>query len=282
MSASGRFGVNFANRMPKSARGKKMNKASLSTGNGPGSSIVLAPETIRVRDALIEKFNGAPLEEMNNFMTMALSNETDELRRLGVLAARIYILRTRVANLKEFNRDLSLASFPALDTTTLNLNLPRSADPIVEDDSEATSESDQWSRIKMTEPGEVNGVRFLAGTIIDAQTRDADKLIRSSKAVRVDMDGNVIDNHDDDYTDSDTPLNSGDEAVQALVDDASAPNASDNDSSVRAVLNNASLSDDQQEASITDGDAEVDADFEAGVTEDEAKMAKTADENPKA
>ena len=96
------------------------------------------------------------------------------------------------------------------------------------------------------------------------------------------MDGNVIDNHDDDYTDSDTPLNSGDEAVQALVDDASAPNASDNDSSVRAVLNNASLSDDQQEASITDGDAEVDADFEAGVTEDEAKMAKTADENPKA
>ena len=38
----------------------------------------------------------------------------------------------------------------------------------------------------MTEPGEVNGVRFLAGTIIDAQTQDADKLIRSGKAVRVD------------------------------------------------------------------------------------------------
>ena len=60
-----------------------MTIASLSTGNGPGSSIPLAPETIRVRNALIEKFNGAPLEEMSNFMTMALANETDELRRLG-------------------------------------------------------------------------------------------------------------------------------------------------------------------------------------------------------
>ena len=63
MSADGRFGVNFANRMPKSARGKKMSKASLSTGNGPGSSIALAPETIRIRDALIEKFSGAKMLE---------------------------------------------------------------------------------------------------------------------------------------------------------------------------------------------------------------------------
>ena len=108
-----------------------MSKASLSTGNGPGSSIALAPETIRIRDALIEKFNGAPLEEMNSFMTIALSNETDELRRLGILAARIYILRNRVANLKEFNRNPSLTSLPTLDTTTLSHNLPGTAEPIV-------------------------------------------------------------------------------------------------------------------------------------------------------
>ena len=155
-----------------------MSKASLSNGNGPGSSIALAPETIRVRDALIEKFSGAPLEEMNNFMTMALSNENDELRRLGILAARIYILRNRVANLKEFNRNPSLTSLPTLDTATLSLNLPGTAEPIMTDDGEATSEADQWSRIQMTEPGEVNGVRFLAGTIIDAQSQDADKLVR--------------------------------------------------------------------------------------------------------
>ena len=52
----------------------------------------------------------------------------------------------------------------------------------------------------MAEPGEVNGVRFLAGTIIDAQTQDADKLIRSGKAVRVDQDGNIVEHHDDYFT----------------------------------------------------------------------------------
>ena len=247
-----------------------MSKASLSTGNGPGSSIALAPETIRIRDALIEKFSSAPLEEMNNFMTMALSNETDELRRLGILAARIYILRNRVANLKEFNRNPSLTSLPALDTTTLSLNLPGTAEPIMTDSGEATTEADQWSRIQMTEPGEVNGVRFLAGTIIDAQAQDADKLIRSGKAVRVDIDGNIIDHHDDDFTDSDTPANDRDETAQAVDDDASAPTASDD----------APASNEPQKASEADAGAEVDAKVEAN--DGETQVADTANEEPKA
>ena len=241
-----------------------MSKASLSNGNGPGSSIALAPETIRIRDALIEKFNGAPLEEMNNFMTIALSNETDELRRLGILAARIYILRNRVANLKEFNRNPSLTSLPALDTTTLSLNLPDTAEPIMTDDGEATSEADRWSRIQMIEPGEVNGVRFLQGTIIDAQSQDADKLIHSGKAVRVDIEGNIIDNHDNDFNDSDNPVADSDDTAQAIDDDASA----------QAAPNDAPASDEPQGAS--DADAEVDA------NDGESQMADTADEDPKA
>ena len=67
----------------------------------------------------------------------------------------------------------------------------------------------------MTEPGEVNGVRFLAGTIIDAQTQDADKLIRSGKAVRVDENGNIIENHNDDFTDSDADAKNSDETAEA-------------------------------------------------------------------
>ena len=48
-----------------------MSKASFSNGTGPGASISLAPETVRIRDALIEKFSGAPLEDMTNFMRCA-------------------------------------------------------------------------------------------------------------------------------------------------------------------------------------------------------------------
>lgn len=251
-----------------------MTIASLSTGNGPGSSIPLAPETIRVRNALIEKFSGAPLEEMNDFMTVALANETDELRRLGILAARIYILRSRVANLREFNRNPSLTSLPTLDTTKLSLSLPSSTDTIVTGDGEVSSEIDQWSRIQMTEPGEVNGVRFLAGTIIDAQTHDADKLIRSGKAARVDQDGNIIANHDDNSNVSDTPLDDSDVAAPALDVDASAQPVSIDDSSVPAASDDASVS-------ANDVNSEPEPDADAEVNGDEDQVAEIADENSK-
>ena len=249
-----------------------MSKASLSTSSGPGSSISLAPETIRIRDALIEKFSSAPLEEMNDFMTMALSNEKDEFRRLGILAARIYVLRTRVANLKEFNRNPSLNSLPTLDTTMLSQNLPGLAEPDMTEDNEAPSETDQWTRIQMTEPGEVNGVRFLAGTIIDAQPQDADKLIRSGKAVRKDMDGNIIDHPGDDLTDSGFTANDKDEAVQELAHDASATHLSDDDSLAPKDSEEAPFSDESQEAS----NAETSAD------DVESQMADNLGEDPKA
>ena len=179
-----------------------MSTASLSDGAGPGSSISLAPETIRVRNALIEKFSGEPLEDMQSFMANALAHETDELRRLGILAARIYLLRNRVVKLKEFNRDLELPSIPELDTTTLSLSLPDDK-PVISDDAPIEEQAQDWSRIQMIEPGEVNGVRFLAGTVIDAKNDDADKLIDSGRAVRIDEDGNIIEHHEDDFANAD-------------------------------------------------------------------------------
>ena len=240
-----------------------MSRASLSNGTGPGSSISLAPETVRVRDALIEKFSGAPLEDMTNFMTMALSNETDELRRLGILAARIYLLRHRVANLIEFNRNPSLTSLPGLDTTMLNLNLTATSEPFMAEDADAATETEQWSRIQMAEPGEVNGVRFLAGTIIDAQTQDADKMIRSGKAVRVDEDGNIINHHDDDFTTSDANANAGDETSEAVDNDKSALPESDDDTKADA----------PQEVSEADDETEADQTQQADA--DEAPKATT-------
>ena len=253
-----------------------MSKASLSNGTGPGSSISLAPETVRVRDALIEKFSGAPLEDMTNFVTMALSNETDELRRLGILAARIYMLRHRVANLREFNRNPSLNSLPGLDTTSLSVNLPTASEPSMNDEVDAPIETNQWSRIQMTEPGEVNGVRFLAGTIIDAQTQDADKLIRSGKAVRVDEDGNIIEHHNNDLTDSDADANNSDETAKADDNDSSTPTKSDDDTNTEA----------PQE--VSKADAGTEADQTQGMSGDDTEMegdqsqASRADETPKA
>ena len=234
-----------------------MSTASLSDGAGPGSSISLAPETIRVRNALIEKFSGEPLEDMQNFMANALAHETDELRRLGILAARIYLLRNRVAKLKEFNRDPELPSIPKLDTTTLSLGLPGD-EPVISDDAPIEEQAESWSRIKMTEPGEVNGVRFLAGTVIDAKNADADKLIASGRAVRIDEDGNIIEHYEDDFANADA------ETDDAVTDDAATGDAATDDAIADGddtISDNAdttsSLTDDDTTAGDTDAAVET-------------------------
>ena len=244
-----------------------MSTASLSDGAGPGSSISLAPETIRVRNALIEKFSGEPLEDMQNFVVNALAHETDELRRLGILAARIYLLRNRVAKLKEFNRDGELPSIPKLDTTTLSLSLP-SEEPVITDDAPIEDQAERWSRIKMTEPGEVNGVRFLAGTIIDAKKADADKLIDSGRAVRIDEDGNIIEHYEDDFANADVAT---DDAVtsDAATDDAIA----DGDDTIS---DNADTNSSPPDGDITAGDTDAAVETGTPAAADDNDLENTA------
>jgi len=179
----------------------KMSRVSLQDGAGPGSSISLAPETIKVRNALIEKFTGESLDEMSHFMNTALATEKNELRRIGILAARIFLLRMRVANLQDFNRDPSMTQIPEVNVATLDLG-GASVDAIEVADEPATEIEDGWARLKMTSPGEVQGVRFLSGAIIDAKPEDAEKLIGSGKAVRVDEMGNIIEPQQDDFAET--------------------------------------------------------------------------------
>ena len=211
-----------------------MSRISLQNGGGPGSSISMAPETIKVRNALIEKFTGEPLDEMNHFMNTALATETNELRRIGILAARIFLLRTRIANLQDFNRDPSLTDIPeinvgALDLASTNIDA-------AEDGDDVTEIEDGWARLKMTSSGEVQGVRFLSGAIIDAKPEDAEKLIQSGKAIRVDENGgseasdsdnaNAGENMSSTMTDEQIAKAENDEQpVMAAADDATADDA---------------------------------------------------------
>ena len=184
-----------------------MSRVSISTGAGPGSSVSLAPETIRIRDALIEKFMGEPVDTMNQFMSQALQRETDEFRRLGILAARIYILRHRITNVQEFNRNPTLTAVPEITTASLNAGLPGFNETATDDSGDSDNEPNiVWTKIQMREAGEVNGVRFLAGTIIDAKQRDAEKLVSSGRAVYIDEDGKEIVTGKNDATAGDTGM----------------------------------------------------------------------------
>ena len=204
-----------------------MSKISLQNGGGPGSSISLAPETIKVRNALIEKFTDEPLDEMNHFMSTALANEQNEMRRIGILAARIFLLRTRIANLQDFNRDASLTDILEINVGAFNLS---SADTNAIEGDDVTDEiEDGWARLKMTSSGEVQGVRFLSGAIIDAKPEDAEKLIQSGKAVRIDENGNITERHQESF-DNDDEAGSASEARYSVENENDSIEPNDNES----------------------------------------------------
>ena len=123
----------------------------------------------------------------------------------------------------------------------------------------------------MTEPGEVNGVRFLTGTIIDVQTRDADKLISSGKAVCVDMDGNIIDLSDGNFTDSDEPANDSDETAQTVDGDAPTPALLDNDISTPTASDDAPMSEEPREINNAEANASDNVTQTTDTTDEDTK-----------
>lgn len=156
-----------------------MARTTLSNSAGPGSSTPLAPQTIKVRDAVIAKCDDQSLDEMNEFVKGLLERETDELKRLGILAARVYILRQRIMALMESG---------ALNGKEKKLDFidPSPAQPDDEIDGFAdiddSSDDTNWMRVRIIENCEVNGVRFPSGVVIDVHADDANKLIEYGKA----------------------------------------------------------------------------------------------------
>jgi hypothetical protein len=228
-----KLGVEFANRMPKPERGRKMNNTRIGAMAGNSSPSKLAPETIKIRNALIEKYADQPIEELNNFLQHALEVEKDELKRLGLLAARVYILRQKVLSLKAFIRDERLESLPIPNLAlTEQILLDETANSDIDTNSENTA-TVEWHSLQMIEPGEVNGVRFFQGTLINAKAEDAEKLISSGKAVVVDDKGNPVEDNAIDSSDnkdnSDAPDSNAEADDKVTADDATDSGIASND-----------------------------------------------------
>jgi len=162
-----------------------MKSASLSHGAGPGSTITLTAETIRVRDAIIEKFSDKSLPELNSFIETALGTEQDENKRLGILAARVYILRMRMQNIASFNRDPSQASLSEVTPADLMRGkVSKAAGEEASGDGNVPEEAYQeWNELTVIEAGEINGVRIPKGVTITVGIEDARRLIETNKAV---------------------------------------------------------------------------------------------------
>ena len=163
-----------------------MKSATLTHGAGPGSTITLTPETLKVRDAIIAKFSDKSSAELNDFIDTALNTENDDNKRLGILAARVFILRMRLQNISSFNRDPSKDTLNEITPANLTHDTNTASQSIEQGiaDSEDSDETyKEWNELTTTEAGEINGVRIPKGVTVTVGIEDARRLIETNKAV---------------------------------------------------------------------------------------------------
>ena len=170
-------------------RGRKMQTTDEMLLTRPGN---LSARTLKVRDAVIEKCKDLSLEEMNKFIKQLLDQETNEQKRLGLFAARVYLLRQRISSLfglspNLYGEDAAVASPSKAGKTSINA-AEDSGNASAETAEAAANKPQDWTRVRILEDSEVNQVRFPAGVIIDALASDAEKLIEMGKAERVSSD----------------------------------------------------------------------------------------------
>ncbi len=154
-----------------------MASATIPNSAGPGSSVQLDPKTIKVRDAVIGRCETQTLEQMNEFVKSLLAQEKDEMKRLGILAARVFILRQRIQN---------LGGDPvAIDAKKLiageDEQKPKTKASADEGETETGPEKG-WTRLRIIKDCEVYGLRFFEGVIVDVIADDANRLIENGSA----------------------------------------------------------------------------------------------------
>ena len=269
-----------------------MASSTIPNSAGPGSSIELSEVTIAVRDKVIEKFADEPLDKMNESVKMLLNHEQDEQKRLGILAARVYILRQRIAKLSEVDNErvvTSAAPKPEADTAK------------TESQDAGDENASEWTRLRILEDCEVNGVRFPKTVIIDVKSEDAAKLVENGNAELIeekpaeattgaDADAGDAAIAADTVADEGADADAGDSidvpAVQADTAEAAAPSTAESETAVEDVAGDADGSaDDLSElaaalAEPEDNNTENElSDLAAALTEPEAQTETDHDDD---
>ena len=141
----------------------------------------LDPEVIKVRDKIISKIGDKPLEEVNSIIKKLLNESMDDVTRLGALAARLKIIRSKIELLYEKKVDIKPKEIKKQEKDKVEEELKGKTEKVEE----------KWIRVKMLEPSEVNGKQIDKGVILDVKEEDSKKLLNTKKAeiVQEDSDG---------------------------------------------------------------------------------------------
>ena len=131
----------------------------------------LDPEVVKVRDKIISKIGNKPLDEVNSIIKKLLNDQTDEVTRLGLLAARVKIIRAKIESLYERKVEIK----PQVVSEPIKKDS-------VEDKKEEKDKDEKWIRVVMLQSGDVNGKQIDKGVVLDVKEEDGKKLIEAKKA----------------------------------------------------------------------------------------------------
>ena len=145
--------------------------------------ITLSPEVRRIRNSIIKKFADEPLDIMAKFVKDVVDNEEDTVKRLGAMAARVEILRMRIAQISEEERPSVLESAPEEVEEEEHLLEDETNEIVI-----TNPNLSDWVRLRIMENSEINGVRFPKGVVIDVSQEDGDRLLEAGKASYVNED----------------------------------------------------------------------------------------------
>ena len=142
-----------------------------------------------VRRQFLNAVKSLTAEEAIETLRKGLEQETSELARLGNLAAQSWIVRQRLIALQQQTGTLEApkdevaeADESQASAETENTETPPEAAVPDAPPPESEDEADGWSKLRITHETEVNGMIFFAGSTIQVQAGDAQKLIESGHA----------------------------------------------------------------------------------------------------
>ena len=202
----------------------------------------LAPEIEATRDRIVDHFQDKPFSELKAFVQELLEIEEDETKRLGALAARVYMLRQRIIDFEE----------------SVELVPPGEIDTDLDMMDDANGANRKWARVRVLETCQVNGMRLPEGIIVDVAAEDAERLIESGHAELDRAADPDIEEEDEEFEEKDIG-----------IDEEEEPDIGDNEGEEEATIED----DDEAETAFTtdtsdhDADAHDDADTDIADTD---------------
>ena len=210
--------------------------------------MILAPEILKMRDALLERIGDKSPKEVAEIVNEILLNETNNINRLAALSARVHILRAFTE--KEYGKK-SAPNLKKLNSKNEDIKTQDDFTKLKQPKTDPVNNKETWVRVEMLKSGIVNGVRFPEGVVIDVNQSDAGNLEKQELAKIIE----VIDSNE--VSVSEKTISKDNEGENTEKNQAVKVNASEKTEEKKQAKNNSSEKITKENTSLEDNNAKL-------------------------